>query len=71
MAEAEGPQVGLEIVDGSRSTTTTTCTRPAASCCAGSAATDEAREAYARALELVHDDAERRLLERRLAELDP
>ena len=31
--------------------------------------TDEARAAYARALELVHDDAERRLLERRLAEL--
>ena len=30
---------------------------------------DEARAAYARALALVHDDAERRLLERRLAEL--
>jgi RNA polymerase sigma-70 factor (ECF subfamily) len=30
---------------------------------------DEARAAYRRALELVHDDAERRLLERRLAEL--
>jgi RNA polymerase sigma-70 factor (ECF subfamily) len=30
---------------------------------------DEAREAYARALELVHSDAERRFLERRLAEL--
>jgi RNA polymerase sigma-70 factor (ECF subfamily) len=30
---------------------------------------DEAREAYARALELVHADAERRFLERRLAEL--
>ena len=29
----------------------------------------EARDAYRRALELVHDDAERRLLERRLAEL--
>jgi RNA polymerase sigma-70 factor (ECF subfamily) len=32
--------------------------------------TDEARTAYRRALELVHDDAERRLLERRLRELD-
>jgi RNA polymerase sigma-70 factor (ECF subfamily) len=32
--------------------------------------TDEARAAYDRALALVHDDAERRLLERRLAELD-
>ena len=31
--------------------------------------TDEARDAYHRALALVHDDAERRLLERRLAEL--
>jgi RNA polymerase sigma-70 factor (ECF subfamily) len=31
--------------------------------------TDEASDAYRRALALVHDDAERRLLERRLAEL--
>ncbi len=31
--------------------------------------TDEARAAYARALQLVHSDAERRFLERRLAEL--
>jgi predicted RNA polymerase sigma factor len=30
----------------------------------------EAREAYHRALALVHDDAERRLLQRRLAGLD-
>jgi RNA polymerase sigma-70 factor (ECF subfamily) len=30
---------------------------------------DDARAAYGRALELVHSDAERRLLERRLAEL--
>ena len=72
VAEAEGPEAGLAIVDAPRrSTTTTTCTRPAASCCGGSGARDEAREAYARALELVHDDAERRLLERRLAEHPP
>jgi RNA polymerase sigma-70 factor, ECF subfamily len=32
--------------------------------------TAEARDAYRRALALVHDDAERRLLERRLTELD-
>jgi RNA polymerase sigma-70 factor, ECF subfamily len=32
---------------------------------------DEARAAYERALELVHSDAERRFLERRLAELPP
>ena len=31
---------------------------------------DEARDAYRRALALVHDDAERRLLERRLAEVE-
>ena len=31
--------------------------------------TDEARDAYLRALALAHDEAERRLLERRLAEL--
>jgi predicted RNA polymerase sigma factor len=31
----------------------------------------EARKAYARALELAHDAAERRLLERRIADLDP
>ena len=31
---------------------------------------DEARAAYERALELVHSDAERRFLERRLAELE-
>jgi predicted RNA polymerase sigma factor len=29
----------------------------------------KARDAYLRALALVHDDAERRLLERRLAEI--
>jgi RNA polymerase sigma-70 factor, ECF subfamily len=33
--------------------------------------TAEARDAYRRALALVHDDAERRLFERRLAQLDP
>ena len=32
---------------------------------------EEARDAYRRALALAHDDAERRLLERRLAELEP
>jgi RNA polymerase sigma-70 factor (ECF subfamily) len=31
----------------------------------------EAREAYGRALELAHDESERQLLERRLAELSP
>jgi RNA polymerase sigma-70 factor (ECF subfamily) len=31
---------------------------------------DEARDSYRRALTLTHDEAERRLLARRLAELD-
>jgi len=31
---------------------------------------DEARAAYRRALELVHDEPERRLFERRLSDLD-
>jgi hypothetical protein len=48
--------------------TTATCTRPVPNCCLGRTA--KAREAYHRALTLVHDDTERRLLERRLAQLD-
>ena len=32
--------------------------------------TGDARAAYHQALELVHDDAERRLIERRLADID-
>ena len=54
----------------STSAPTTTCTPRARSCCAGSGARDDARAAYERALELVHADAERSLLQRRLAELD-
>jgi len=53
VAEAEGPQAGLDIAEGLRRL--------------GRA--DEARDALRRALALVGDDAERRLLERRLAEL--
>ena len=49
--------------------TTATCTRRGASCCDGSVAPRRPRDAYRRALALAHDDAERRLLERRLAEL--
>ena len=70
VAEADGP--GGRARDrrrASTSTTTTTCTRRAASCCAGSAAPTRRAPPTRRALALVHDDAERRLLERRLAEL--
>jgi RNA polymerase sigma-70 factor (ECF subfamily) len=71
VAEAEGAEAGLAIVDGlaledyrylhsTRGELLRRLGRP-----------DEAREAYRRALALVHDDAERRLIERRLVELGP
>jgi RNA polymerase sigma-70 factor, ECF subfamily len=66
VAEVEGPQAGLDIVDGlalddyrylhaTRGELLRRLGRP-----------QEARVAFRRALELSHDDAERRLLERRL-----
>ncbi len=69
VAEAEGPDAALEIVDGlaledyrylhsTRAELLRRLGRP-----------EEAREAYRRALALIHDDAERRLIERRLMEL--
>jgi RNA polymerase sigma-70 factor, ECF subfamily len=71
VAEAEGPEAGLAIADrlelgeyhyfhATRGELLRRLGREAG-----------ARDAYRRALELVHDDAERRLLERRLAELEP
>ena len=70
VAEALGPEQGLGIVDrlaledyhylhSTRGELLRRLGRPI-----------EARDAYRRALALVHDDAERRLLERRLAELE-
>jgi len=70
IAEVQGPRAGLEIVDrlslddyrylhATRGELLRRLGRP-----------DEAREAFRRALALAHDDAERRLLQRRLAELD-
>jgi RNA polymerase sigma-70 factor, ECF subfamily len=70
IAEAEGAEAGLRIADGldlddyhylhaTRGELLRRLGRIA-----------EARDAYRRALALVHDDAERRLLERRVAELD-
>src|SRR4051794_24984079 len=71
VAEAQSPEAGLAIVDGlalddyrykhaTRGELLRRLGRDA-----------EARDAYARALELAHDEGERRLLERRLGELAP
>jgi len=69
IAEAHGPEAGLEIIDrlslddyhylhATRGTLLQRLGR-----------VPEAREAYLRALALVHDDAERRLLQRQLTDL--
>lgn len=69
VAEAEGPEAGLEIVDrlsldgyGYLHSTRGELQRRLGR-------TEEARDAYRRALALVYDGAERRLLQRRLSEL--
>ncbi len=69
VAEAQGPEAGLEIVDrlGLEDYHYLHSTRGELLSRLGRV--EAAREAYDRALALVHDDAERRLLERRLAEL--
>jgi len=69
VAEEQGPEAGLEIVDrlALEDYRYLHATRGELLRRLGRIA--EAREAYHRALGLVHDDAERRLLERRLAEL--
>ena len=71
VAEADGPQAGLEIVEALdvdlHEYRYLHATRGELLSRLGRTA--DAREAYARALALAHDDAERRLLERRLAEL--
>jgi RNA polymerase sigma-70 factor (ECF subfamily) len=71
LAEAEGPEVGLRAIDrleldgylylhAARAELLRRLERPA-----------DARVAYARALELVRSEPERRFLERRLDELSP
>ena len=69
VAEVEGPAAALAIVDGLEldDYRYLHATRGELLRRLGRAA--EAREAYARALALAHDDAERRLLERRVAAL--
>jgi RNA polymerase sigma-70 factor (ECF subfamily) len=71
IAEERGPEAGLEIVDrlGLEDYRYLHSTRGELLRRLGR--TSEARDAFRRAIGLVHDDAERRLLERRLAELGP
>jgi RNA polymerase sigma-70 factor, ECF subfamily len=69
VAEAEGPEAGLEIVDRLDLADFRYLHSTRAELLRRLDRTDEARDAYRRALELVHDDVERRLLERRLAAL--
>ncbi len=69
VAEAHGADAGLAIADGLSLDGYLYFHSTRADLLRRLGRADEARAAYERALELVHDDAERRLLERRLAEL--
>jgi RNA polymerase sigma-70 factor (ECF subfamily) len=69
VAEAEGPEAGLEIVDSLDLDDYRYLHATRADLLGRLGRVDEARSAYARALELAHDDAERRLLERKRSEL--
>ena len=71
VAETEGPEAGLEIVDRLALDGYHYLHATRGELLHRLGRTAEARDAYERALALVHDDAERRLLERRLAELGP
>jgi RNA polymerase sigma-70 factor (ECF subfamily) len=70
VAEVQGPEAGLEIVDGLALEDYHYLHATRGELLRRLGRTDQAREAYRRALTLVHDDAERNLLRRRLAELD-
>jgi RNA polymerase sigma-70 factor (ECF subfamily) len=69
VAEAEGPEAGLGIVDRLDLDDYRYLHSTRGELLRRLGRTEEARDAYRRALALVDDDAERRLLERRLAEL--
>src|SRR5437867_3031771 len=69
VGEAEGPEAGLRIVDRIDLHHYHYLHSTRAELLRRLGRTEEAGDAYRRALTLVHDDAERRLLERRLAEL--
>jgi RNA polymerase sigma-70 factor (ECF subfamily) len=69
VAEAQGPAVGLEILDRLALEDFRYLHSTRAELLRRLGRTAEAGDAYRRALALVHDDAERRLLERRLEDL--
>jgi RNA polymerase sigma-70 factor, ECF subfamily len=69
VAEAEGPQAGLRLVDQLALHDYRYLHSTRAELLGRLGRNDEACAAYRRALALVDDDAERRLFERRLAEL--
>jgi RNA polymerase sigma-70 factor (ECF subfamily) len=69
VGEARGPAAGLELLDRVALPEFHYLHAARGAFLARLERDDEARAAYARALELVHDDAERRLLEVRMAEL--
>jgi RNA polymerase sigma-70 factor (ECF subfamily) len=69
VAEATDPAAGLAIADGLELDEYHYLHATRGELLRRLGRSEEARGAYRRALELVHDDAERRLLERRLAEL--
>jgi RNA polymerase sigma-70 factor, ECF subfamily len=70
VAEVEGPDAGLAIVDNLPLTGYRYFQATRGELLMRLGRADEARDAYRRALELIHDDAERRLLERRLLDVD-
>jgi RNA polymerase sigma-70 factor (ECF subfamily) len=69
IAERDGAEAGLQIVEGLALEDYRYLHSTRAELLRRLGRTEEARDAYRRALALVHDDAERRLLERRLGEL--
>jgi len=71
VAEDQGPEAGLDIVDRLPLDDYRYLHSTRGELLRRLGRTADAADAYRRALTLVHDDAERRLLERRLAELGP
>jgi RNA polymerase sigma-70 factor, ECF subfamily len=69
VAEEQGPEAGLEIIDRISLAEYHYLHATRGELLRRLGKQEEAREAYEHALSLVHDEAERRLLERRLAEL--